>query len=66
MTIYNVAATVVDLIEADDDRQARQRLDNRLRRSGFEVIEGDHEVLVAEDQEAIRGVLDEEGLADAE
>ncbi|MDN5893873.1 MAG: hypothetical protein L0H93_07565 [Nocardioides sp.] len=48
MAIYNVASTVVELIEAATPADAQRALDRRLTAAGFEVLEDDPPVFLSE------------------
>lgn len=61
MPVYNVATTVVDLVETDDGAQAQQILEHRLRHDGYELIEGEHQPFLSEDQTHARQALADEG-----
>lgn len=41
MTLYNVAAAVVDLIEAPDEDAAKAIMRERLTRAGMDLYEGE-------------------------
>lgn len=40
MVLYNVAAAVVDLIEADDAEDAKDRLRTKIQAAGLDIYEG--------------------------
>lgn len=47
MTVYNVLAAVVELVEADSPADARQQVAAALRGAGFEPYDGDLEQGIA-------------------
>jgi hypothetical protein len=48
MTVYNVKASVVGLVEAADEDDAVIQLQDSLRRHGFDPYQGDGDALESE------------------
>lgn len=58
MTLYNVAAMVVEVIEANTPEAAQRELDRRLRAARFEVLPEHPEPLVSETDPAYNSTED--------